>query len=75
MNIMHIEFERNFDMNNYDDIQKKISDFGKVKINDNIAFDLNDIKKTTRFVPLKQEKNDFKKVLDELALLTHRSRI
>jgi hypothetical protein len=60
MNIMHIEFERDFDMNNYDDIQKKIFDFGTVKINDNIAFDLNDIKKTTRFVPLKQDKNDFK---------------
>jgi hypothetical protein len=60
MNIMHIEFERDFDMNNYDDIQKKIFDFGTVKINDNIAFDLSDIKKTTRFVPLKQDKNDFK---------------
>ena len=60
MNIMHIEFERKFDINSYDDVQKKIYDFGVVKINDNIMFDLSDIKKTTRFVPLKENNNDFK---------------
>jgi hypothetical protein len=59
MHIMHIEFERKFDINNYDDVESKLFDFGKVKINDNIAFDLSDIKKTTRFVPLLQKDNKF----------------
>ena len=60
MNIMNIEFERNFDINNYEDVQKKIYDFGKFEINKNILFDLNDIKRVTRFVPLKNENNEFK---------------
>ena len=60
MNIMHIEFERQFDINNEEDVKNKIFDFGKVKINNNIAFDLSDIKKTTRFIPLKKDNNDFK---------------
>ena len=60
MNIMHIEFERQFDINNEEDAKNKIFDFGKVKINNNIAFDLSDIKKTTRFIPLKKDNNDFK---------------
>ena len=60
MNIMHIEFERDFDINSYDDVQKKIFEFGKLEINKNIVFDLNDIKRVTRFVPLKSENNDFK---------------
>jgi hypothetical protein len=60
MNIMHIKFERKFDINNYDDVQKKLFDFGKVRVNDNIVFDLSDIKRTTRFVPLKERNNDFK---------------
>jgi hypothetical protein len=60
MNIMHIEFERKFDITNYDEIQEKLFDFGTVKINDNIEFDLSDIKKTTRFVPLKEKDNEFK---------------
>ena len=59
MKIMHIEFERDFDINNYDEIKNKIYDFGKVKINDNIQFDLTNIKKTTRFVPLKEKDNIF----------------
>ena len=60
MNIMHIEFERQFDINNEEDVKNKIFDLGKVKINNNIAFDLSDIKKTTRFIPLKKDNNDFK---------------
>ena len=60
MNIMHIEFERQFDINNEEDVKNKIFDFGKVKINNNIVFDLSDIKKTTRFIPLKKDNNDFK---------------
>ena len=60
MNIMHIKFERKFDINNYDDVQKKLFDFGKVRVNDNIVFDLSDIKNYTKFVPLKESDNVFK---------------
>jgi hypothetical protein len=60
MNIMHIKFERKFDINNYDDVQKKLFDFGKVRVNDNIVFDLSDIKNYTKFVPLKESDNIFK---------------
>ncbi|MGE0051777.1 MAG: M99 family metallo-carboxypeptidase C-terminal domain-containing protein, partial [Arcobacter sp.] len=60
MKVMNIEFERDFDVNNYEEVSKKLFDFGKVRINNNMIFDLSDIKKTTRFVPLKNDKNDFK---------------
>ena len=60
MNIMHIKFERKFDINNYDDVQKKLFDFGKVRVNDNMVFDLSDIKNYTKFVPLKESDNVFK---------------
>ncbi|MBD3830553.1 MAG: succinylglutamate desuccinylase/aspartoacylase family protein [Arcobacter sp.] len=59
MKVMDIEFEKDFDLNNYDEVCTKLFDFGKVTINNNIVFSLNDIKKVTRFVPLKNEKNDF----------------
>jgi hypothetical protein len=58
MNIMHIKFERKFDINNYDDVEKKLFDFGKVRVNDNIVFDLSDIKNYTKFVPLKEKESD-----------------
>ena len=60
MNIVNIGFERKFDINNYEDVKKKIFDFGSLTINNNIIFDLNDIKNTTRFIPLMQKDNDFK---------------
>lgn len=60
MNIMGIEFERKFDINNYAEIENKVFDFGKIYINENIVFDLSDIKKSTRFVPLKEKNNDFR---------------
>lgn len=60
MNIMNIEFERKFDINSHDEVKNKVFDFGKVRINNNIVFDLNDIRKTAKFVPLKQANNDFK---------------
>ena len=60
MNIMNIEFERKFDINNHDEVESKVFDFGKVRINNNITFNLNDIRKTVKFVPLKQENNYFK---------------
>ena len=60
MKIMDIEFERDFDLNDYKEVEKRLYNFGKVIINDNIVFDLSDIKRTTRFVPLKKDNNDFK---------------
>ena len=60
MKIMDIEFQRDFDINNYEEVKKRLFDFGEVKINENIAFDLSDIRKILRFVPLKKENNEFK---------------
>ncbi|MCT7909207.1 hypothetical protein N5915_06500 [Arcobacter lacus] len=60
MKIMEIEFQRDFDINNYEEVKKRLFDFGEVKINENIAFDLSDSRKILRFVPLKQENNEFK---------------
>ncbi len=48
MKIMNIEFERDFDLNNYEEVKSRIYDFGKIKINDNIGFDLSDIKNNMR---------------------------
>ena len=59
MNIMNMEFEREFDINNYEDVKSKVYDFGKVTINNNISFDLSDIKNSVKFVPLKKENNKF----------------
>ena len=59
MKIMNIEFERDFDLNNYEEVKSRIYDFGKIKINDNIGFDLSDIKNNMRFVPMKKEDNKF----------------
>lgn len=59
MRIMRIDFERDFDLNNYEEVKSRIFDFGKVKINDNIALDLSDLKNNIRFVPLKKEDNKF----------------
>ncbi len=59
MKIMNIEFERDFDLNNYEEVKSRIYDFGKIKINDNISLDLSDLKNNLRFVPLKKEGNKF----------------
>ncbi|MFX4208658.1 M99 family carboxypeptidase catalytic domain-containing protein [Aliarcobacter butzleri] len=60
MKIMEIEFQRDFDINNYEEVKKRLFDFGEVKINENIAFDLSDSRKILRFIPLKKENNEFK---------------
>lgn len=60
MKIMDIEFQRDFDINNYEEVKKRLFNFGEVKINENIAFDLSDSRKILRFVPLKKENNEFK---------------
>ena len=60
MRIMNIEFSRDFDLNNEEEVKKRIYDFGNVTINSNILFDLKDIRKTIKYVPLKNSNNDFK---------------
>ncbi len=59
MKIMDIEFQREFDINNYEEVKSKIFDFGKIKINDNIGFELSDVTNNMRFVPMKKEDNKF----------------
>jgi len=59
MRIMDIEFERDFDLNNYEDVKKLIYNFGTLKINDNTLLNLDDIKKNLKFIPLMKTKNTF----------------
>ncbi|WP_418185391.1 M99 family carboxypeptidase catalytic domain-containing protein [Aliarcobacter vitoriensis] len=59
MKIMDIEFERDFDINSYEDVKKLVFDFGTVSINNNIKLDLSDIRKVLRFVPMQKNNNDF----------------
>lgn len=59
MNIMNIKFEKSIDLNDYEAVKEKIFDFGKVTINKNISFDLKDINKALKYVPMQKNKNDF----------------
>ena len=59
MNIMDIKFERQFDINNYEDVKSKIYNFGNVLINENISLDLSDIRNSVKFLPLKKDNNKF----------------
>lgn len=58
MGILGIEFERNFTLD-LKNVGKKIGEFGSVKINENITFDLNNVKPYLNFVPLLADKNRF----------------
>ena len=58
MNITGIRFQRDFEMN-LNEIQKLITNYGYLTINDNIIINLSNIKKTLRFIPLKTEDNTF----------------
>lgn len=76
MNIMGIEFERKFDINNYEEIKSKLFDFGKLQINNNICFDLNNIRKIIKFVPLKKDNNfKFEHTLGNVKLVENRYEI
>jgi hypothetical protein len=59
MKIMGIKFSRDFDINNYKQLKKIVYGYESVKINDNIYLELNDIKKSIRYIPLKQSGNKF----------------
>lgn len=58
MNIMGISYTREFELNNKE-IDKIINNYGFLNINDNFFLNLNNIKKTLSFVPIKSEKNAF----------------
>lgn len=57
MKIMDIEFQRDFDINNYEEVKKLLFDFQTLNINDNIKLELNNIKKILKFVPMDKENN------------------
>ena len=59
MKVMDIEFERDFDLNNYETIEKLLTEFGTLSINNNIKIDLTNIRREIRFFPMKNSKNSF----------------
>ncbi len=60
MEIMGIEFERNFNIDNLDELQNILNQFQKVTINNRITLDLENIKSTNYYFPLLQKNNNFK---------------
>ncbi|MGM0533739.1 MAG: M99 family metallo-carboxypeptidase C-terminal domain-containing protein, partial [Campylobacterota bacterium] len=56
MNIMGIEYERDFDLNKQS-VKNKLQEQGTVTINDTITFDLDELKKVLYYVPLKESGN------------------
>jgi len=59
MKIMGINFERNFELNEKE-IAKIIKNYGNLGINNNILLNLNDIKKSLSYIPIKSKSNVFK---------------
>jgi hypothetical protein len=59
MDIMGIEYTREFDINNLSELEAVINDFQKVSINDVIALDLNSIRGHLYYFPLKKQDNEF----------------
>lgn len=60
MGIMGIEYERDFDLDNLEQLTNILSNYKKVKINDSITLDLETIKSTNYYFPLKKKENIFK---------------
>ena len=60
MNIMGIEYERDFDLDNLEQLEAILNSYKKVKINDRITLDLETIKSTNYYFPLKNSNNIFK---------------
>lgn len=52
MKVMGIEFERDFDLNNYNALEKIIYDYKYVTINNNIILPLNDLRDNLFYFPL-----------------------
>jgi hypothetical protein len=60
MRIMDIEYERDFDLDNLDELSSILKKYKTVKINDRITLNLETIESTNYYFPLKKENNDFK---------------
>ena len=58
MKIMGITYQRNFDLNE-NEIAKLLTNHGTLVINHNLLLDLNNLKKSLRFIPIKSACNDF----------------
>jgi hypothetical protein len=59
MKIVGVEYERDFDLNNYKELKKIVYDFKYVVINDNIKLPLSNLRKTLKYMPL-NHKNSYK---------------
>jgi hypothetical protein len=60
MNIMGIEYERDFDLDNLEQLTNILNRYKQVKINDCITLNLETIKSTNYYFPLKNDNNIFK---------------
>jgi len=58
MKIMKIQYDRDFNLNDKE-LRKIINNYGNLSINDNISFNLSNIKKSLRFIPIKSRSNRF----------------
>jgi len=58
MKIMDISYSRDFELNE-DEISKIIKDYGTLEINHNILLNLNNIKKSLSYIPIKSVSNEF----------------
>ncbi|MCK9336857.1 MAG: hypothetical protein M0P43_03390 [Arcobacteraceae bacterium] len=56
MQVMGIEYTKNIELTR-DDVQKSLSEYGTIKLNDKFTIELSDTKFATRFVPMKKEDN------------------
>ena len=59
MSIMGIEFQRKFKFTKKG-VAAVVKDYGKIHINDNISFDLSNLKPILRYIPIKESNNTFK---------------
>ena len=59
MKIMGIKYTRDFELNK-NSINKIIKNYGTLEINHNILLNLNDIKKSLSYIPIKSKYNSFK---------------
>ncbi len=59
MSIMGIEFKRKFKFTKKE-VQKIVKEYGTLQINDNIKFDISNLKPILRYVPMKEHNNTFK---------------
>jgi Carboxypeptidase controlling helical cell shape catalytic/C-terminal domain of metallo-carboxypeptidase len=58
MKIMDIDFQRDFKLNEKE-LRKIIKNYGKLSINSNISLNLNNIKKSLSYIPIKSKGNVF----------------